>query len=294
MGKRICLVGLIVLGVLIAPARSEEEEVVVAEGVVVPARTIHVLAQRTGVLTETGVDVGDVVEAGQLLARIDPRDAELEVRAAEIELSAQQLTAGIAQGHAAWCETALAQAQEDLLRVQAAVRASATGRDVLGQAKLAVAEARSAVEIARLESRREELAVKQCEVALAAARLELERTNLVAPFDAVVRAVHGQLGGGVRAWQSPVATLIDVRRLYVDVPVKDRRACAAGTPVHVTTNLGEEDVHFEGRVERFLPVRDPRTGEIQVRILLDEEATRRLLPGHSVDVRIPLRAAEKR
>lgn len=55
-------------------------------GVVEPLRTISVSSQLAGTLLEIPVETGDRVSAGQLLARIDAREIQAQLRAAEASL----------------------------------------------------------------------------------------------------------------------------------------------------------------------------------------------------------------
>lgn len=71
-----------------------------ATGTVEPIRTVEVKSLAGGEILELFVDVGDIVEPGDLLARVDPRDvqnaydqaeADLEVAEARLAISEAQL-----------------------------------------------------------------------------------------------------------------------------------------------------------------------------------------------------------
>jgi multidrug efflux system membrane fusion protein len=59
-------------------------------GTVEPATTVTIRAQVTGLLLETGFTEGGMIQAGQLLARIDPRPFAAELRQAEAALARTQ------------------------------------------------------------------------------------------------------------------------------------------------------------------------------------------------------------
>ncbi len=288
------LAGLLVFASGALPLRGEEETVLSVDGIVEAARTVTLSPHRTGVLVELGVGVGDRVEAGQVLARMDAREAEMGVTDAELALAAGQLEVDLHRRHAAWCETVLTQASQDVVGVQESVGAMRARPEELEQARLAEAEARALVEAARLELRGGEIAVRRLEVALAAERLALERTRLVAPFSAVVVEVQAGVGESLRGHESKVVTLKDVSRLFATASVDDPRAWAPGTPVEVVATILGEEHRVEGRIDRTSPVCMPRTGASQVWVALEETKTRRLKPGQAVTLRIPLRTEEER
>lgn len=60
-------------------------------GTLVPASEIAVSFQSPGVVAEVLVEVGDTVEAGQVLARLDDVDAQDQVAQAEISLRQAEL-----------------------------------------------------------------------------------------------------------------------------------------------------------------------------------------------------------
>jgi len=84
----------------VAVERGDLVSTVAATGVVEPIRVIDVKSQASGEILEVGVEVGDVVERGALLVRIDPRDvrnafeqaeADLEVARARFQIAERQL-----------------------------------------------------------------------------------------------------------------------------------------------------------------------------------------------------------
>lgn len=56
---------------------------VTVSGTIAPIRTVGVTSQLSGVLLDVGVEEGDVVRRGEPLARIDTRELEAQLRAAE-------------------------------------------------------------------------------------------------------------------------------------------------------------------------------------------------------------------
>ena len=74
-----------------------------AAGIIEPVTTIEVKSKASGELFEVRVETGDVVEAGDLLVRVDPRipratlrqaEADLELAKAQLEVARSQLRRG--------------------------------------------------------------------------------------------------------------------------------------------------------------------------------------------------------
>ncbi len=78
--------------------RGEIRQTVVASGIIEPETKVEVKSNAGGEVTELFVDVGDVVTAGDLLAKIDPEDSLTAVRTAGADLSAA--VAGVQQSRA--------------------------------------------------------------------------------------------------------------------------------------------------------------------------------------------------
>ncbi len=71
-------------------AAAAQERVLRARGQVVPVRWMTLSFQTSGRVAELAVQVGDVVQAGDVLARLDTRALELEVQAARDDLATQE------------------------------------------------------------------------------------------------------------------------------------------------------------------------------------------------------------
>jgi RND family efflux transporter MFP subunit len=141
------------------------------------------------------VDSGDTVKAGQLLVRLDARDAELALARAE---------AGLAQSAAR-----LAQAEAQTARAHS-----------LREKNFISAEA--------LTLRETELAAAQADVQSAranrdSARRGVDKCLIAAPFGGIVRARSGQVGE-LAAPGTPLLTLADTGDLQVVAQVQARDA----------------------------------------------------------------------
>jgi HlyD family secretion protein len=123
------------------------DELVLAEGKVVPAHSAALSFISSGVVAEVLVKEGDAVEKGAPLARLDTRDLELKVAQAEaVQAQAQasydKLLEQASPEQIAALEAQLAQAQANLRQTQGSVTQQdiAAARATLEQARAALAQ----------------------------------------------------------------------------------------------------------------------------------------------------------
>ena len=144
-----------------------------------------------GSLIELSANVGDTVKKGQVLAKLDPQDFEVRLRAAEGELSSAQANLQIAN--------------VELTRLQSLVKSKAAPEKDLDRAAALVEFHKS--NVAALTSKRE------------IAQSELSYARLTAPFDGVIAARVAQNFQTVQPRQ-PIVRLLDTSRIKfgVDLP----------------------------------------------------------------------------
>ncbi|HJP97949.1 MAG TPA: HlyD family efflux transporter periplasmic adaptor subunit [Rhodanobacteraceae bacterium] len=146
---------------------------------------VQVAARADGVVDSVAVKEGDAVKSGQVLARLDPRAARIQVAtaAAGVEQAGAQLDG---------LQVELKQARWRAPRIAEAAKAGAATGESAGQARDAVAslEARQKAAKASLDAARQQLA---------AAQLQLDGTTLRAPVAGTVVARHIAVGQAVSA-----------------------------------------------------------------------------------------------
>lgn len=151
---------------------------VTADGKVLPAADVTLAFERAGTVAEILVAEGDVVQAGQPLARLDTRALELKLAQAQVNLEKakaryNQVAAGAAPEAIAAAEAAVSQA-----RAGEAQAAAGVSPQDLAAAQAQLAEARAA--LAQLLD-----GPKGTEVTQAQAGLDQARANLSAQRDAL-------------------------------------------------------------------------------------------------------------
>ena len=229
----------------VAVERADRTAVVQAWGEVIPADEVQV-APRVGgeiVAVADALEPGGRVRKGQVLARVDDSDYQVALRQARTELSKAKAALRIEQGNQKVAETEAELLDQEL---------SDQERDlVLRQPQLQ--QARADVDAAQ--------------AAVEDAQLDLQRTEMRAPFDAVVQSVSIDVGSQVAAGTT-IAQLFATDRYFVElaVPAAKLRWIEArqdGPGAGSKVELANPSVWGEGRT---------RTGEVvRVRPDLSEQ-----------------------
>lgn len=167
-------------------ATARSQWLAVARGQVdVEGGMVQVAARAGGVVEAVVVRPGDKVKAGQVLAKLDPRAAKIQVASAQ---------AAVAQAKAQLAELRieLNQARQRAPRIVAAAKAGAATGESADQARNAVAtlKAKQAAAEAALDASRQQLA---------AAQLRLDSASVRAPVAGTVVARHVAIGQTVDA-----------------------------------------------------------------------------------------------
>ncbi|HYB72967.1 MAG TPA: efflux RND transporter periplasmic adaptor subunit [Candidatus Sulfotelmatobacter sp.] len=288
-----------------------------ATGTVQSESEVQIRAEVPGRVDQVLADEGDRVEGGQLLLRLDRREAQANVELAQANVAAArarlaQATAGVSmldeQIRTRIEETRATRerARKDLERMRALFDEGAISRQQLDlaeadfrvtQATLEAAQAnrdQRAVKDREVEAAR--AAVKQAEAAAAAAEVQLRRMDLRSPVTGLVtrRYVNpgdalGLGGVGTITLGGPLFTVVDTSRLYVGATIDEvdagRLRMGQGAVVSFDAHPGET---FRGRVSRIAPSVSTEKQEgrtVAIRITLGEEHGL-LKPGMSADVRV--------
>lgn len=267
-----------------APA-GEPTIVAQAAGWIEPdPRPVEVSSVIDGVVSDLPVREGEAVDAGAILLRLDPRDAELGVRDAESALAQahgrrRQAEAGLAahQARVAVEHARLAEL-EDAARRLADAGPAIAGGDVR-QGALRVATQRAT--IAALTADRDALAaalttagadVAAAEVVLERARLTLERTVVRSPIAGIVMRLPVHRGARVLAGEGGRALLAELfepdrLQVRVDVPLADAAKLAVGQRVQVVVEPWPDRV-FAGVVARLAGAADVTRNTLQAKVRL--------------------------
>ena len=191
-----------------------------------------------GRMIERPVNVGDRIQAGQVIGRLDPQNQENARRTSEANLSA--------------AEAVLKQAQLTFGRQETLLKEGWTPRARFDEAQQALQAAQAQVDSARAQLR--------------IAQDQLSYTVLVADAPGSVTAVGAEPGEVVRAGQMIVRVARQGGRDAVfDVPEQLTRTAPRDPVVQIALN-DDPRVKAVGRVREVAPQADPATRTFQVKV----------------------------
>ncbi|CAN5623875.1 efflux RND transporter periplasmic adaptor subunit [soil metagenome] len=233
-----------------------------ATGYVVARRMATVSAKVTGRVREVLIEEGQRVEAGQVMATLDPIDAD-----AQRQLSAAQLSAARSQ-------VGQVQAQLREAEANAARLSSLVGQQLVSQAQYEQAVAqRDALRAQQLTAQRN---AKVSADALRIADIGLDNTVVRAPFAGVVIAKSAQpgeiispLSAGGGFTRTGIGTIVDMDSLEVEVDVGESfiGRVTPKMPVEATLNA-YPDWQIPAEVIAIIPAADRGKATVRVRIAL--------------------------
>lgn len=231
------------------------------EGTVQAIRQATLAAQISGNVLSLHVKAGDRVKAGQVVARIDERDAQAAV---------QRGDAGVAQA-----EGVLRTARLGVERTRELRRQGFVSQAALDAAETDLSTAQAGADQARAARNQ--------------ATLVRGHATLVAPFDAIVLATHLEAGDLALPGRT-VATLYAPGALRIVVQVPASRAALARSAQQVAVRLPDGSTAKPVRLT-LLPSTDPVSQTVEYRLDLDAGAAGGLTPGQSLAVRFEAGAA---
>ncbi|MCU0538402.1 MAG: efflux RND transporter periplasmic adaptor subunit [Desulfobacterales bacterium] len=253
-----------------------------ASGYVVADRKSAVASKVTGRLVFLGVEEGSRVTQGQVIARLESKDAAAARDRAGHNVAAARHQ--LAQARAEKVNAGL-----DYERKKALVEKGTISRSLFD-----AAEARFRTAAAAEEGL--SAALLAAKAALAEAEVLLDYTNIRAPFDAVVLTKNADIGDIVTPLaatadaKAAVVTIADMESLLVEVDVSESNIgrVAAGQPCEIRLDAFP-DRRFPGRVHMVLPTADRSKASITVKVAFEERAAG-VLPEMSAKVAFLSRA----
>jgi RND family efflux transporter MFP subunit len=234
-----------------------------ASGYVVADRKSAVASKLTGRLVFIGVEEGSAVKEGQVIARLENRDA-LAAR----ERAAQNVTA--ARFHLEQARAELANATLDYDRKKNLAERGTIARSAFDAAEARYRTAQAAVEALSAAQRAAQAALEEATVLL-------DYTNIRAPFDAVVLTKNADIGDIVTPLaatadaKAAVVTVADMNSLLTEVDVSESNIALVevGQPCEIRLDAFA-DKRFPGRVHMILPTADRSKASITVKVAFNE------------------------
>jgi len=253
-----------------------------ASGYVVADRKSAVASKVTGRLIFLGVEEGSRVREGQIIARLESRDA-----AAARDRAAQNVT--VARFNLEQAQAELANATLDYERKKNLVERGTIARSAFDTAEARYRSARASV--AALTA-----ALRAAQAALEEAGVLLDYTNIRAPFDAVVLTKNADIGDIVTPLaatadaKAAVVSIADMNSLLAEVDVSESSIAQVrlGQPCEIRLDAFL-DIRFPARVHMILPTADRSKASITVKVAFLERDPR-VLPEMSAKVAFLSRA----
>jgi RND family efflux transporter MFP subunit len=245
-----------------------------ATGTVKAEDEMKVSSQRTGRIIRLNFEEGDNVKAGDVIAELDSREAEVHLRQVEGELRASE--ARLSQ-----TKVNLEDAERSLKRIKSLYKDGLVSEQDVDTAQKSY-DLNSSLYEASLAS------LKGVRASLDLAKIQFDYSFIKAPITGVISQRPVEIGDTVLLG-SPVATIVQLDRIYVKATIDevDVGRVFVGQPVEITIDAFPERV-FEGKVIRVSPIvlgvkQETRTFEVRVGFTKREE---RIKPGMSADIEI--------
>jgi RND family efflux transporter MFP subunit len=277
------------IGAVTAVWPSQSVAVLNATGRVVAARRASVSSKGTGRLEWLGVQEGQRVQEGEVIARLENRDVAAQRE--QVAASVKAAEANLAQG-----EAELADAEAALKRTR-----ELAAQNFISASAVDTAEARYNKARAAIQTLKAQIAVAQAN--LRAANVTFDQTLIRAPFTGIVLTKSANVGDIVTPFSSAagttgaVVTMADMSTLEVEADVSENAIAgiAVGQPAEIQLDAFP-DLRLLGSVSRIVPTVDRSKATLLVKVKFDETDAR-VLPDMSARIAFlsrPLAAGERK
>jgi len=228
---------------------SQANSVLTANGYVVAQRKASVASKGTGRLVYLGVEEGDRVKSGHIIARLEESDVLAALAKARADLA-------VARADSADAARSL-ERQRSLL-----------DRSLSSQAEYDAAEARF---------ERVKASIGSARAAVDAAAVAVENTRIRAPFDGTVLTKDADVGEVVAPFASSansrgaVVTMADMSSLQVEADVSESNITRVhvGQPTEIILDAYPEK-RYRGKVHKIVPTADRAKATVLTKVVFDE------------------------
>jgi len=265
----------------ISPAQADA--VLTASGYVVAQRQAAVASKGTGRLEYLGVEEGDQVKAGQIIARLEHSDMSAALAQTQADLAAAK--ARLPQSQADLQEATIQfDRYKKLVAEQLVPRADYDAADARYKRTAAAVIADSA-------------AIRSFAAAVRAAEVALEYTNIRAPFDGTVLTKNADVGeivapfGSASSARAAVVSIADMSSLEVEADVSESniQRIKSGQPCEIVLDAYQE-TRYPGIVGKIVPTADRAKATVLTKIKF-VQIDERVLPEMSAKVTFLNKAA---
>ena len=261
------MLGTLTLVIPVASTWGAETSVLRIESVVLrPLRVAEVPAQQLGLLQKIVVEEGQRVEAGQLMASLDARQAELAVVRTKLE-HAQAEARAKNDVSILYADKALEVAKAELRRSRESIDKfpKSISQSQLDVERLTVEKLSLERKQAEHELELERYGVQLKQAQIESAQLQLMQHQITAPFAGQVVLIRGRVGEWVEVGDK-VLRLVAVDKLRAEgfLPGDQARAALTGQPVMLQVTDGKQVIEVTGTLRFVSPEMEPVSRQVRV------------------------------
>lgn len=275
-----------------------------------PSEEVQITPKASGKITSLPVKLGQYVEKGQLLFKIDEQDllnsvqqAEAAYRVAQANLkqSDSSSSQGLVQAKNSLkqAEQALADAKLNQQRMQMLFNQGAVASQQLEQANTQLTNAQTSYANAQqnLQAAQQktgiqvsEASVNQSAVSLQNAREQLANATVTAPINGFVSSVNGAVGQ--MAGQQPVVVIVNTNPLLVKANLSEADITTVKVGTSVKVNVQSTGKTMDAKVSAVSPVMDSQLKAYPIEITIPNPSNE-LKSDMVVNVTFPKATTEK-
>jgi HlyD family secretion protein len=248
------------------------------------ARQIDIMARYPGRLIEIQVQEGDAVAAGDVIARLDTRELEAALRAAEARIQRARQQRAVGDATIAQQNSALRLATLEFSRAETLHHRGFAPEQFLDQRRASQQTAAAGLRAAQSARSAADADTAAAQAEADRIREQIREATLVAPRPGRVLYRLAESGELINAG-GPIATLLDTSDIYMTVflPTREAGALAIGAPARIVLDAETEAplparVSFVSPEAQFTPRQVETRGErdnlmYRVRVRLPDELT---------------------
>lgn len=271
--------------------RRDLERIVASSGRIAPLVTVEVGSQLSGQILELNADFNDSVEAGGLLAKLDPQTFQTRVEEAEAAAEVARAQVAVSEANVARTRAELEAAQRAFNRAESLRERGTFSEAQYDQAFTGLENARAGLAVANANLRNARASLQQRVANLESARVDLERTNIRSPIDGVV--IDRQIDEGqtvAASFNAPVLFLIarDLTRVQIEAQIDEADIGQIDEGQRVSFDVDAfPDDEFQGEVTQVRLAATDEGNVVTYTVVIEAENPRqRLLPGMTANVSI--------
>lgn len=223
------------------------------DGFTEPFKKVELSSDESGAIDRLEVAAGDMVKQGSVIARLDSRAQELQLRIAThlAKSESQRLAA----------ERSLEKRRSILNRLK-----KLKEKGHAADSEIIRAEMEFSIAEAKLMSVKEEQVVRDIE--RMRAEVQLDRRSIKAPFDGVIAKIHRQEGEFLSPLNPEIVTLVKVDRLLAKfaVPSSQISMFEVGREFEIIVSGGQTVM---GRVHELGVEIDARSSTIEIKLVIE-------------------------